>query len=168
MKHIIFIFKDCALFEVMLLANFLKSQGEEVVIVGEEKIVTVHEGFNIQTDLLLDDVNIDNVKSFTITGGNPNNLKNKSDLGKIISRLYKNDDKIIGGICGGVYIIGELLNIDNNRINTLEVTIIDNLVVSPPNKYVDFAIKMLEVMNLYNDDEDYQETVRFFKEFKSE
>lgn len=167
MNHYIFIFKDCALFEVTLLANFLSAQGKKVIIVGEEQRVKVHEGFTVVPDILLSQVEIDKTKSFTITGGNPANLKEKNLLKELLFKL-KNNDTLIGGICGGVHILSELLNIEYDLLNTVEVTLIDNLLVSPPNKYVDFAIKMLEVLDLYKDQEDYEETVRFYKEFKSD
>ncbi|ATD30246.1 hypothetical protein BHM04_03225 [Macrococcus sp. IME1552] len=167
MNHYIFIFKECALFEVTLLANFLSTQGEEVVIVGEEEKVKVHEGFTIIPDIQLNQVEINDAKSFTITGGNPGNLIEKKLLKEILFKL-NSKDTIIGGICGGVYILSALLEIEFDKLNTEEVTIHDNLLVSPPNKYVDFAIKMLEILDLYNDQEDYEETVRFYKEFKSD
>lgn len=167
MNHYIFIFKECALFEVTLLANFLSTQGEKVVIVGEEEKVKVHEGFTVIPDIQLNQVEINRAKSFTITGGNSENLINKNLLVEVLLKL-KYNDTLIGGICGGVHILSELLNIEYDLLNTVEVTLIDNLLVSPPNKYVDFAIKMLEVLDLYNNQEDYEETIRFYKEFKSE
>ncbi|WP_414050248.1 DJ-1/PfpI family protein [Macrococcus animalis] len=167
MNHYIFIFKECALFEVTLLANFIRTQGENVVIVGDEEKVKVHEGFTIVPDILLNKVEINDAKSFTITGGNPGNVKDKNQLKEVLLKL-KNNETLIGAICGGVHILSELLSIEYDLLNTAEVTLIDNLLVSPPNKYVDFALKMLEELDLYNDQEDYDETVRFFKEFKSE
>ncbi|WP_414046318.1 DJ-1/PfpI family protein [Macrococcus equi] len=167
MNHYIFIFKECALFEVTLLTNFLSTQGENVTIVGDDEKIRVHEGFTIIPDIQLNEVNIDNAKSFTITGGNPNNLLDKNLLKEVLLKLNRNET-IIGGICGGVHILSVLLNIEFEKLNTTEVTQIDNLLVSPPNKYVDFAINMLAILDLYNDQEDYEETVRFYKEFKSE
>lgn len=168
MKHYIFIFKECALFEVVLLANFLSSQNEQVVIVGEEETVKAHEGFKIQVDMLLKDIDKETIKSFTITGGNPSSLVDKVSLKSLLLKLQNNSDVLIGAICGGVYIISELLEIDFNKINRPDVFLYENILLSPPNKYVDFAIQMLKEMNLYKNEEDYLETVRFFKEFKAE
>lgn len=167
MKHVIFIFEHCALFEVVLLANFLRSQGEQVVIAGEKEIVQVHEGFTIQTDLLIEAVDMTEIKSFTITGGNPAHVINKNQLKNKVSEVYRNSDQTIGAICGGVHIVSQLLDIEFSQLNTADVEQYENIVVSPPNKYVDFAITMLKVMGLYKDEADYKETVRFFKEFNT-
>ncbi|MGK0577274.1 hypothetical protein, partial [Macrococcus capreoli] len=69
------------------MANFLSTQGENVIIVGDDEKIRVHEGFIIIPDIQLNEVNIDNAKSFTITGGNPNNLLDKNLLKDVLLKL---------------------------------------------------------------------------------
>ncbi|WP_175406469.1 hypothetical protein [Bacillus sp. FJAT-27264] len=42
-----------------------------------------------------------------------------------------------------------------------------NIVTALPNGYVDFALELGKLMNIYKDKADYQETIEFFKYFKS-
>ncbi|MCP3808686.1 hypothetical protein NLX78_15725 [Paenibacillus sp. Lou8.1] len=41
-----------------------------------------------------------------------------------------------------------------------------NIITAKPNKYVDFAIEIGKVVDIYTDDEDLKETIDFFKLFK--
>lgn len=46
------------------------------------------------------------------------------------------------------------------------MTIEGNLITAKANKYVDFAIELGKVMDIYRDKEDLEETIQYFKLFK--
>ncbi len=42
-----------------------------------------------------------------------------------------------------------------------------NIITARANAYVDFAIEVGKKMNLFKDDNDIEETIKFWKEFKN-
>lgn len=163
MKNYIFIFEDCSLFETILFSYFLKAKNLDVTVVADKEIITTHEGFSIVPDITIDKVNVNHLNSFTLTGGNPSNLTCKDKLSDLINKIYDNDNYHIGSICGGNYILSELLDIPLEKLNGDNLIEYKNILSSPPNKYVDFAIKMGENLEIYDDKKDLEETIQFFK-----
>jgi hypothetical protein len=41
-----------------------------------------------------------------------------------------------------------------------------NIVAAKENGYMDFELELGKVMNVFEDDKDYEETVSYFREFK--
>ncbi|MBF9298576.1 MULTISPECIES: DJ-1/PfpI family protein [Mammaliicoccus] len=167
MKNYIVIFEECSLFEVVLLAKFLRSKNLDVSIVSDQKVVKTHEGFTVNADYLINEIDIKALKSLVITGGNPSNFKGNNELAEILNVLYDNEEYQIGSICGGNYIISSLLNINLDLINTNELVEYKNILAAPPYKYVDFAIQMGSKLDIYDDNDDLEQTIKFFKEFKN-
>ena len=44
--------------------------------------------------------------------------------------------------------------------------VLDNIVLSPGNEYVDFALAVGRAADIFTDEADYQETVDYFKYFR--
>jgi hypothetical protein len=44
--------------------------------------------------------------------------------------------------------------------------VLDHMILSPGNEYVDFALEVGKAADIFVDEEDYQETVDYFKYFK--
>lgn len=163
MKNYILVFEDCSLFETILLSYFLKAKNLDVTVVADKESIKTHEGFSIVPDITVDKVDIENLNSFTITGGNPSNLTCKDKLSDLINKIYDKNEYQIGSICGGNYILSDVLGIPLDKLNSDNLVEYKNILSSPPNKYVDFAIKMGEKLKIYDDKKDLEETIQFFK-----
>lgn len=61
----------------------------------------------------------------------------------------------------------EFNNLETGIFEDKVVSIDGNVVTAKPNGYVDFALELGKMMDIYDDDADYQETVDFFKYFKA-
>ncbi|MDW2797729.1 hypothetical protein RZO55_09115 [Clostridium boliviensis] len=61
--------------------------------------------------------------------------------------------------------MAEALCIEANSHHTQ--TLDGNIVLSPGNEYVDFALAIGKAANIYKDEADYQETITYFKLFQN-
>lgn len=78
----------------------------------------------------------------------------------------KERNVIIGGICAGVDILDEsgiLSNIQSTHSTDVDCIGDRNIVTSRANGYVDFAIEMGKMLELFEDEQDLQETISFWK-----
>ena len=76
---------------------------------------------------------------------------------------------IIAGICAGVDVLehaGILEGIDSTHSTELDVAITDHVITARANGYVDFAIEVAKKMNLFEDENDLEETIAFWREYK--
>lgn len=99
---------------------------------------------------------------FVVCGGEINNIHNRQMLYEIISKCIENK-KIVGGICAGRTIVSDAVG----GLQYPETTcVLDKIVLSPGNEYVDFALAVGKAADIFGDEADYQETVDYFKYFK--
>lgn len=159
----IFLYPETSFFEVNLVAYFMKTKGN-VYIVAEDEYQTIYtnEGIRIQKDISLTQMNFQSIDAFIICGGEINNINNKQLLYEIINNCIENK-KIVGGICAGREII-------SNAVGGLrfpeKTCVLDRIILSPGNEYVDFALEVGKAADIFADEEDYKETVDYFKYFK--
>ncbi|MDE6406449.1 MAG: hypothetical protein K2M20_12455, partial [Lachnospiraceae bacterium] len=105
----------------------------------------------------------ESIDVFIICGGEINNINNKQLLFEIINECIENK-KIVGGICAGRTIISDAVG----ELKFPEKTcVFDHIVLSPGNEYVDFALAVGKAADIFADEEDYNETVAYFKHFKN-
>ena len=77
-------------------------------------------------------------------------------------------EAMFGAICAGVDILKESGLIDSNDVKRYSVDSVklgDRFIFAKPNEYVDFAIGLGTIANIYRDKDDFNETVSFFKYF---
>lgn len=169
-------------FEVILANYFMKTKGEIVTVGIDYKIITSHEGFKTIPHTTLKEVDISDVDLFLIPGGQPDILLKNEDLHKFLVNL-NGKNKIIAAICAAPIHLSKagILNsrkfttslpVDKfsefkNGIYVNESVVVDgNIITAKPNGYVDFAIEIGKIMNVFKDEADLQETIQFFKYFK--
>lgn len=164
MKTYIFLYQEAALFEVVVTSYLLKTIGDIVVITDQQKEIRTIEGIVISSDYSLTEVNPEEVDILIVVGGNIDEISNKDLLHNLIKKVNIRE-KIIGAICAGRKEVINALKLNHEEKNITEI--IDNrIILSPGNEYIDFAIEVGKVAEIYQDKEDLEETINFFKKFK--
>lgn len=180
MNTYILVFDSFVQFEVAVAAYFMKTKGEIHTLGLNANPVESAEGFSVNPARILEEVRADEVDLLIIPGGETEGLSHNEDVLKLIRDLHE-AGRGIGAICGGVSVL-QAAGVLQGRIFTgIEssghehagtsgepaVAVDDNIVTAQPNGYVDFALELGRLMDIYQDQDDYQETVDFFKYFKS-
>lgn len=182
MKTYVLIYNKFAHFEVVLASLFLKSKGEIITVGISNNEVISEEGFRLIPHTTLGEVRADEVDLFLIPGGNPESIQNVPGLLELLIDLNQKN-KVIGAICAGPLQLARTGLLKNKKFTTSmpvdefkdfadgeyidsNVIVDGNIVTAKGNGYVDFALILGKVMNIYEDEEDYEEAVRYFKEFK--
>lgn len=163
MNTYIFLYPETSFFEVNLAAYFMKTKGSVYIVAEDEhQAVCTNEGIRIHRDIRLTQVEAESIDVFVVCGGETNNIHNRQMLYEIINDCIERK-KIVGGICAGRTIVSEAVG----GLQYSETTcVLDNIVLSPGNEYVDFALAVGKAADIFADDADYQETVDYFKYFK--
>jgi putative intracellular protease/amidase len=167
----ILIYDSFVQFEVTLAAYFMKTQGEVYTLGLEHTAVTSCEGFSVNPTVILENVDVSSIDLFIIPGGDIDEIAKHEALLTLIRRL--NDaGVIIGGICGGVSLLKTAGVLDSNLDQSTDspdanVIINGNIITAKPNGYVDFALEIGKKLSIFKDEADLQETIDFFKYFKS-
>lgn len=164
MNTYIFLYPETSFFEVNLVAYFMNTVGNVYVAAEDEHVaICTNEGIKIQKDINLSDIDDEGIDALIICGGEISNVNDTKRLSEIIRKCVEKK-KIVGGICAG-------RNLISNAIENLEyeekTCIQDNIVLSPGNEYVDFALAVGKCAGIFADEDDYNETVDYFKHFKS-
>lgn len=114
-------------------------------------------------DKKIGEISKEDIDVLVTCGGYTENIKDVRSVQKLI-RECNTEKKVIGGICAGSEIVAKALEINSNVDKTI---VFDNRVVlSPGNEYVDFALTLGKVANIYDGEEDYRETIEYFKHFR--
>lgn len=184
MKTFILVYDSFAHFEVILSALFLKEKSEIITVGINKNIVTSTEGFRVMPHITINEVVNDEVDVFIIPGGEPEKLYKCDELYSLISDLHKLN-KVIGAVCAGPIHLAKANILKGKRFTTSlntngveefkgaeyvdqNVVIDGNIITAKASGYVDFAIEIGKIMNIYKDEDDLTETIDFFKFFKSQ
>ncbi len=163
MNTYIFLYPETSFFEVNLVAYFMKTKGNIYVVAEDEhRTICTNEGVKIQKDISLTQMKLESIDAFIICGGEIKNINNKQLLFEIINKCVE-DKKIVGGICAGRNIISDAVG---NLEYSEKTCVLDNIILSPGNEYVDFALTVGKMADIFIDEEDYKETIDYFKYFK--
>lgn len=136
MNTYIFLYPETSFFEVNLVAYFMKTKGNIYIVAEEEhQVICTNEGIKIQKDISLTQVESESIDAFIICGGETSNIANKQLLSEIIKQCI-DSKKIVGGICAGRNLIADAIG---DLAFPEKTYILDNVVLSPGNEYVDFA-----------------------------
>jgi len=177
----VFIYDSFAQFEVILANYFLKHKGEVITFGIENDKATSHEEFITLPHKNINDLDIDDIDLLIIPGGDPSKVKEKEKLYSLINEVNKKD-KFIGAICAAPVHLAKAGILSNRKftttldINSIEefnvenfvdknVVIDENIITAKASGYVDFAIELGKKVNVFEDEDDLNETIRFFKYF---
>lgn len=179
MKAHIFVYPGYVNFEVVLAAYFFKSVGEVEIVGLSKEVVESAEGFPTQPHRVLSDLSPDEVEAFIVPGGDPSVLDGQ-ELFYDFLRALDQQGCCIGAICAAPIHLARAGILDNRKYTASlsaqemseftsgayqeELAVIDQAIVTAkPEGYVDFALALGRVMKIYKDEDDYRETVEFFK-----
>lgn len=178
MTNYILIYNDCCFYEIVLLGYFMRysSMGEqpcsycmaEPTNRAHGKTIHTAEGFCVQADICLKDIDPNEVKSLIIPGGDITHIMG-DELSSFLHSLNR-EKTCIAAICAGVSVLEEYGFLEGkNSIKTEEgLAVSDGLLVTArPNGYVDFAVETGKAIGLFMDDTDIEETLEFFKYHKT-
>lgn len=163
MKTYIFLYQEVSLFEVDLVAYFFKTKGDVYIVTEGDEVIHTNEGIRVMADKKLGEISKEDIDVLVICGGYTENIKDMSCVQKLI-RECNTEKKVIGGICAGSEIVANALELNSNVDKTMVFD--ERVVLSPGNEYVDFALTLGKVANIYDGEEDYQETIEYFKHFR--
>jgi len=164
MTAYIMCYNSFALFETILISYFFNAK-KETKMIGIDKKVISSEGITINTDNLLNEIQLMSDDVLVIPGGNINNLLGRESVSDFVRYAF-NKGIIIGCICSGRDYISNLnlqINLNINKIDIHTVCEIGNVIMAPPEFYLKFALKLAKKADIFDDELDYKETVDFFK-----
>lgn len=181
MKTCILVYDGFTQFEVILAAYLLKTKGEIITAGLDKKPVTSYEGFQIIPDTSISKINADKIDMFIIPGGSPDKLYKNEELYNFIIKI-NNQNKKIAAICSGVLHLAACGILNNKNYTTsinpkefdefknstyVEENVVTdgNIITAKAEGYVDFAIQLGKIMKIYENEEDLNETIKFFKYF---
>lgn len=168
MKTGVILFNTSCIFEVVILNYFLKYNDKEVVFIsidGEPIVAT--EGYSINVDKSIIEAEAKDFELIVVPGGDISDVDN-SEVYEFLNDAY-NNKSVIAGICAGVDLLeksGILSNVNSIHNKDTDVVVDGNIITSRANAYVDFAIEVGKIMNLFKDEADLNETIEFWKDCK--
>ena len=180
----VFIYDTFAQFEVVLANYFLKHKGKVITFGIDNDKVTSHEEFITVPHKSIDEIDVDDIDLLIIPGGDPSKVKEKEKLYNLIKEVNKKD-KLIGAICAAPVHLAKAGILNNRKytttldINSIKefnienfvdenVVVDEKLITAKASGYVDFAIELGKQVEVFEDENDLDETIRFFKYFNEE
>ena len=168
MKHVFLLYENCCLYEVMILNYFLSVTQQEMIFCSlDGKSVRAMEGYSLNPDMALQEIDEDNIASFIVPGGDISNI-DVDEVHTMLTKLH-NKEVLIGAICAGVEVLehaGILDGIESTHSKDADICNEKKVITARPNAYVDFAIEIAKEFELFEDEADLQETIDFWKYHK--
>lgn len=179
MSTYILIYDGFVQFEVVLAAYFLKTKSEVFTLGLEKGPYESCEGFSTNPAEVIEELDSGAVDVLVIPGGDTAEIARNEGLLELVRKLNA-AGITIAAICGGVEVLkaagvlegkryaGNRAKADPAGTSGQGNVIVDgNILTALPNGYVDFALELGRMMNIYKDADDLQETIDFFKYFKA-
>ena len=158
-KIAIYMYDTAPIFEISIAAYLLNTQYEVCVVTDKLPDIKTSEGVFIKSNLYLNEINVDEFEGLIICGGEYSKYNNNS-IFECINK-FRNKNKLIAGICSGRDLINLALKENYNIRDSVEY-VYDNIIFSSPNKYAMFGVTVGKHFEIYEDENDYDETVDFF------
>lgn len=167
MKDVFLVYNSACFYEIVILSYFMKFANCDVIFCSlDGSAVRAMEGFSVNVDMALNEVDKEQVRSFIIPGGGISVI-DKDEVKQYLWELNVRN-VLIAGICAGVDILdkaGLLENIRSTQLAEEDFVSDGNIITARANAYVDFAIEVAKRLNLFRDETDLQETIGFWKNY---
>jgi len=181
LKALFFLYEGYVDWEISLLSYILNVTGVEINTIGLNDEVT-HKGmFKVKLDMNIGACNPNDYDVLIIPGGEPEPfIKDERVLNLI--REFDDQGKLISAICGGSAFLAAAGVLRKRKYSTsidddlaykhyfneafkseTDVTVCENLITAEGNAYVEFAVAVGKILEIFKDREDELETVLFFK-----
>lgn len=172
-------------FEVVLAVNQFRENAFSAAL--ENRVYISEERQKFLPDKTIQELNPDDIDLLIIPGGNSTQLYEKEELREFILKLNEKNKKI-AGICGGAELMAYYGLLDNrkangdsegfkvnesNKLTYEKINIVDedvvldgNCITSIGKAFIEFAIEIGKVMNVYKDEEEIKSDYRWLKNIK--
>lgn len=168
MKDLFIVYDTSCFYEIVILNYFMSFTDCDVLLCSMDgKAIRTMEGYSVNVDMALRDVDLDQIRSFIVPGGNVSKINNEF-LHACLQELRKRK-ALIAGICAGVDLLedaGILNGIESTHSADLDIVNEDCVITARANAYVDFAIEVAKALELFTDEDDLRETIDFWKYYK--
>lgn len=168
MKDVVILYDSCCLYEIVSTNYYLQFSGAEVVFAGlGKRPVRTKEGFSVNVDCCLEEVDFSDVRSLILPGGNKAVLG--TDAVKAAIQTVYSAGKLVAAICSAVDVLedaGILADVRSTHSTDDDCVCDKNVITARANAYVDFGIEAAKYLDLFSDEADLRETVDFWKYFK--
>ncbi len=168
MKDVFLLYDTSCFFEIVILNYFMSLTGCEIIYCSlDGQPVRAMEGYSVNADMALKDVDSRQIRSFFVPGGDISAI-DTDEVREYLQEL-KSRQVLIGGICAGVDLLaraGILDDWDSTRSSDLDIVNDGHVITARANAYVDFAIEAAKELGLFEDEADMQETIDFWKYHK--
>ena len=168
MKDVFFLYNKCCFYEIVILNYFMSVTGCDVVFCSlDGRCIKAMEGYSVNMDAALDQIDKTQVRSFIIPGGDISSVE-CSEVGSLLQEMKKNNI-LIAGICNGTDLLdraGILKGISSTHSTDCDIVRDQDVITARANVYVDFAIETAKALDLFLDEADLQETIDFWKNHK--
>jgi hypothetical protein len=158
-KIAIYMYDTAPMFEISIIAYLLNTQYEVCIVTDNLPNIKTAEGVFIKSNVYLNEMNVDEFDGLIICGGEYSQYNNDCIFECI--NEFRNKNKLIAGICSGRDLINLALK-ENYRIRDSVEYVYDNIIFSSSNKYAMFGVTVGKHFEIYEDEDDYDETVDFF------
>ena len=168
MKDVFFLYNQCCFYEIVILNYFMSVTGCDVVFCSlDGRSIKATEGYSVNIDAALNQIDKTQVRSFIIPGGDIASV----DCEEVRSflREMKKNNILIAGICNGADLLdraGILDGISSTHSTDRDIVRDQDVITARANAYVDFAIETAKALDLFLDEADLQETIDFWKNHK--
>ena len=167
MKDVFLVYDSCCFYEIVILNYFMKFSNCDMVFSSlDGNPIQAMEGFSVNVNLPLNALDKKQIRSFTIPGGKISAIDNEKV--KTFLQDLKKQGVLISAICAGVDVLDHaeiLIDVKSTHSTDEDFVSDQNTVTARANAYVDFAIEVAKKLNLFDSEEDLQETISFWKDY---
>ena len=165
MKDVFLVYNTSCFYEIVILNYFMSVTNCDMLFCSlDGNAIKTTEGFSVNVDMTLENLDKEQIRSFVIPGGDISIIDNE-DFREFLKDLKKRDT-LIAGICAGVDVLenAEIL-CEVKSIHSIDEDCVSdkNVITARANAYVDFAIEVAKKLDLFESEEDLQETINFWK-----
>ena len=168
MKDVFLVYDKCCFYEIVILNYYMSFSNCDMVFCSlDGNPIKAMEGFSVNVDMSLKDLDKEQIRSFIVPGGNIAEINN-TEVKNYLQEL-KNKEVLIAAICAGVDVLdyaGILQDVKSTHSIDEDFVSDKNIITARANAYVDFAIEVAKKLELFMSEEDLQETVDFWKNYK--
>ena len=165
---VVLLFDSACIYEIVTLNYFLKFTDKNVIFTSlSGQSVKAMEGYSLNVDKKLNEIETDQVKLLVIPGGNVSDI-DQPVVWDFIGEVKKNGG-LIAAICAGVDVLdhgGFLDGIDSTHSTEEDVVVTEEIITARANAHVDFAIEVARKLDLFVDEADLKETIDFWRDHK--
>ena len=165
MKDVFLVYNTSCFYEIVILNYFMSVTKCDVIFCSlDGSSIKATEGFSVNVDMALKELEKEQIRSFIIPGGDISIIDNEDF--RIFLQNLKKRDILIAGICAGVDVLenaGILHDVKSTHSTNDDLVSDKNVITARANMYVDFAIEVAKKLDLFESEEDLQETIDFWK-----